>query len=154
MAIPVSSESIASRHYLVTPLTTPDMKLFVFSGVASFNDKIKGRTREDWEFFAAQIEADYTNIIPNHRALQLTGGWVVDVQLASLFNRNQALNTGWAVNEFRLVTSDSHDRLVAAVNGKLKILAEVAVRDSDAFIHKLSYHVTIVGRLVEAEQEG
>jgi hypothetical protein len=68
----------------------------------------------------------------------LVGGTVV-ASLASIFNRNVANNAGWAVDGADL------QALGHEVEG-LQIEAKLAVRDSDGFLHRISYQVTALGR--------
>ena len=42
MTISANSTEILSRHWLATPLPTPGTHLFVFSGIARFDEAIKG----------------------------------------------------------------------------------------------------------------
>ncbi|MCZ6862540.1 MAG: hypothetical protein O7I42_20085 [Alphaproteobacteria bacterium] len=150
MAIGESTSNVTSRHWLrmPTPHARANSELFVFSGIAIF-DQLKG-TGSSWEGGTATIVANYGNVIPEGRAI-LPHHWTVNIQLASIFNANVANNTGWSVNDYRLRrfrNALGGDR-VAVVEGKLIVRAEIAVRDIDAFIHRLSYDVTILGTVVD-----
>jgi hypothetical protein len=67
------------------------------------------------------------------------GGTVV-VSLASIFNKNVANNAGWAVDGADLVP------LGYEVDG-LRIEAQLALRDSDGFLYRISYQATALGLL-------
>jgi hypothetical protein len=68
----------------------------------------------------------------------LHAGTVV-VSLASVFNKGVANNAGWAVDGADLQVLDIQ-------SAGLRIEAKLAVRDSDGFIHRLSYQVTALGQ--------
>ncbi|MGG5260435.1 hypothetical protein [Phycicoccus avicenniae] len=75
--------------------------------------------------------------------------WAPHVTTATNFNRNVANNSGhgvdaWRPAPFRTETDAfgvQRQQLFAGVH------ADVVVRDTDAIIHRLAYHVTLVGRL-------
>ena len=148
MAITDTTTNVISRHWLriPTPETGANHELFVFSGIAIF-DGLKG-TGSSWDEGPALIHANYTNVIPPNRAI-LPRHWTVDVHLASIFNANVANNTGWAVKEFSLILAPNSDGTQVAVpGGILNLRAQIAIRDSDAFILRLSYQVTIQGSII------
>jgi hypothetical protein len=74
----------------------------------------------------------------DRRLTYFHGGTVV-LSLASIFNKNVANNAGWAVDG-----ADVYG-LGYELSG-LEILAAIAVRDSDGFLYRLSYQVTVLGK--------
>lgn len=71
--------------------------------------------------------------------------------LSAIFNQNQSINSGFAVDVWRpnafftatdLVTNTQAANLFAGIQ------ADIAVRDSDAYFYRLGYHITLVGRIV------
>lgn len=71
--------------------------------------------------------------------------------LASIFNQDRSINSGFAVDAWRfnplftgtdLFTNASVPNLFAGIQ------ADIAVRDSDAYLLRVNYHVTLVGRIV------
>lgn len=152
MAISASTSNIAARHWLRMPVAGAGagVELFLFTGVAVFgSDQIHGVSTAQWERGSAFINADYSNVIPRDRAI-VPQHWTVDVNLASLLNLGHAVNTGWAADSFSLTREDNGlggDKVTLA-GGILRVRAEVAVRDSDASILRLSYNVSILGRVV------
>jgi hypothetical protein len=54
---------------------------------------------------------------------------------AAMFNKNVANNAGWAV-----------DATWVQVDRELQVGAHIAVRDSDGYLYRVSYHVTALGR--------
>ena len=152
MPISETTDKTTSRHWLRMP--APDaganFELFIFSGIGIFN-KLKG-TGSAWEGGDSFIQADFSNVISENHAI-LTRHWTVDVHLASIFNFKVANNTGWSVNDFSLMreTNPSGGPQIAVVGGILRIKTKIAVRDIDAFIHRLSFHVTILGKVIDHE---
>lgn len=66
------------------------------------------------------------------------GGTVV-LSLANIFNKNVANNAGWAVDGADVYPLANEDVGLA-------IVAALAVRDSDGFLYRLSYQVTVLGK--------
>jgi hypothetical protein len=60
----------------------------------------------------------------------------------AIFNADQSINAGYAVDTFRLDPPDEPKTFVPLV-------ADLAVRDSDARLIRVGYYVTIVGILEE-----
>lgn len=152
MAINTSTTVTRSRHWLRMP--APDsgngFELFTFTGIAVFND-LKG-TGGNWERGNVRIYADYSNVIDNGKAI-LPKNWTVAVHLASIFNKNHSVNTGWAVDGFSLPREDNNlgGASVFVPAGYLRVDADIAIRDIDAQIYRFSYDVTILGKVVDWE---
>ena len=71
--------------------------------------------------------------------------------IGSIFNQNHSVNSGFAVDVSRphpffsaqdVVTGTVRDNLFHGIQ------ADVAVRDSDAFLYRVGYRITLVGRIV------
>lgn len=152
MAFLEGSTNTRSRHWLRMPAphVGTDFELFTFTGVALFNS-LKG-TGSSWIEGDANIIATYPQVIGADKAI-LTQNWTVDVGLASISNKNHAVNTGWSVNKYSLRRIDNKlgGGKVAAAQGNLGIDTLVAMRDIDAKILRLSYNVTILGKVVDWE---
>ena len=151
MTISEHTSNTVSRHWLRMP--APDagdkFELFIFSGIAIF-DELKGANSQ-WRGGEAFITANYANVISQRTAILLRH-WTVDVHLASIANQSRVSNNiGWAVDGFSLVRekNSAGGGVVAVPEGRLRIKSKVAVRDKDAIIHRLSYHVTILGKIVD-----
>lgn len=77
--------------------------------------------------------------------------WAPFVSLSSIFDRNQSINAGFAVDRWRpkhfwkgFDLTANHD----VGNLFTGVTADVAVRDTDAFILKFSYSITLLGKIV------
>jgi hypothetical protein len=78
--------------------------------------------------------------------------WVPHAAPASTFNKGQSINSGFAVDVWRPTpfgtpiadeqTGDQVGNLFAGID------VDVAVRDTDAILHRVAYHITLVGRIV------
>ena len=154
MTITEWTNKTTSRHWLRMPAPNSgtNFELFIFSGIAIFN-KLKG-TGSSWEGGNAIINANY-KIIAKGNAIR-PRNWTVDIHLASISNWDVAKNTGWAVDDYSLRRYDNNlgGGRVAVPNGSLVLDTKIAVRDIDAYIHRLSYHVTILGKVVDYEAPG
>jgi hypothetical protein len=81
--------------------------------------------------------------------------WAPFVSLSAIFDQNQSINAGFAVNLWRPTHFQKGTNLQtnAAFNNVFTgITADLGVRDTDAFILKLSYNVTLLGKIVFAAQ--
>lgn len=151
MTIAETTDRVASRHWLRFPVPAlgPNVEYFVFSGIGVF-EELKGEG-SNWAEGSAGILADYGNLIGPQEAIKLWH-WTVNVDLSSLFNQNVANNTGWSVNEFTLQrVFDINGDEFAAPGGMLRINSQVAIRDIDAYILRLSYNVSILGEVARFE---
>ncbi|HEY7300558.1 MAG TPA: hypothetical protein VH684_21890 [Xanthobacteraceae bacterium] len=86
------------------------------------------------------------------------GGWAPFVSLSQIFDQGESINAGFGVTMWRPThfmkgvnfrTGGAGDSVFNVFTG---ITADLAVRDTDAFIFKLSYHVTLLGKIVFAAQ--
>ena len=77
--------------------------------------------------------------------------WAPFAALSSMFNQNESVNSGFAVDAWRpnpfmsgtdAFTNAPLDRLFAGIQ------VDLAVRDSDAWIHRVSYNITLLGKIV------
>ena len=77
--------------------------------------------------------------------------WAPFASLGSIFNQDQSVNSGFAVNTWRptpfTAGTDalSHQPVANLFNG---INVDVAVRDTDAWIYKVGYNITLLGKIV------
>jgi hypothetical protein len=71
--------------------------------------------------------------------------------LSSIFNQNESINSGFAVEVFRphpyftatdFFTNTARNNLFAGIE------VDAAVRDSDAYLYRLGYRITLVGKIV------
>ena len=77
--------------------------------------------------------------------------WAPSVSLGAIFDQDQSINAGFAVNAWRPNTFGSGTDVVAGqpVNNLFAgINAELAVSDSDAWLHRLIYNITLLGKIV------
>jgi hypothetical protein len=77
--------------------------------------------------------------IPEETVFTYLFSGTVVASLASIFNRNVANNAGWAVDGAHLYAAGNKDE-------GLRIEAKLAVRDSDGFLHRVSYQATALGK--------
>lgn len=77
--------------------------------------------------------------------------WSPFVSLASVFDQAQSINAGFAVDEWRpnhfetgtdKVTNQPVNNIFTGIN------ADLAVSDSDAWLYRLSYNITLLGKIV------
>jgi len=77
--------------------------------------------------------------------------WAPFVSLSSIFDQAQSINTGFAVDDWRPNHFDSGTDVVAGqpVNNIFTgVNADLGVSDSDAWLYRLSYNITLLGKIV------
>jgi hypothetical protein len=82
------------------------------------------------------------------------GSWAPFVGLSAIFDKNESINAGYAVNDWRPnhfyhalnypQTNEPINNIFTGIN------VDVGVSDTDAFILKLSYNITLVGTIAFA----
>ena len=77
--------------------------------------------------------------------------WAPFASLSSIYNQDQSDNSGFAVDLWRptpftsgpdVVTNQTVSNLFSGID------VDVAVRDTDAWIYRVSYHITLLGKIV------
>ena len=106
-------------------------RLFIFTGTAVFT--FKG-TSNDWSRNTISF------LIPDHKFSpgQFLRG-IATASLASISNNSVAQNAGWAVDS---VDADWDDE-----SGLIEVRAKLAARDTDGFINRMAYQVTVLAAL-------
>jgi hypothetical protein len=76
--------------------------------------------------------------------------WAPSVSLSAIFDQNQSINAGFAVNAWRpnsfgggtdVISKQPVNNLFAGIN------ADLAVSDSDAWLYRLGYNITLLGKI-------
>lgn len=117
--------SIHTPQELRTPLGG-GLTMVVLSGYAVFNFKGTGSSWRHDDLYIA-VGPAWNQLVDA----------VPVVSLASISNRGHAINAGWAVDNVRWAT----------YNKRILIQSQLAVRDSDGYIHRVAYQVTAIGKL-------
>jgi tetratricopeptide (TPR) repeat protein len=164
--------SFAGQNWLITPAALAvneaqpssivDQKwLLVLSGVVNID--LKGNSsqwlRETFrimpDVFAPMNHAVGRYNIPTPRNSGFTlrfqvEQWVPHSAPSSMFNKNHAINSGFAVDLWRPHPFGTDtDVLTNAGFGNVfsGIQVDVAVSDTDAFLYRLSYHIVLLGKI-------
>jgi hypothetical protein len=70
--------------------------------------------------------------------------------LSSIFNQNQSINSGFAVDTWRPTHQESGVDVLTnqpVANIFTGINVDVAIRDTDAWIYRIGYNITLVGKI-------
>lgn len=140
--------------------------LLVLSGVAIVN--LKGKTSGDWLQDQVHILPDVRGPIDyafgrwdipqpqgteglNYNVAFQLEQWSAFAGLNSVFDQDQSVNAGFAVDACRLAsfikgTTDVSGQLIGGIFAG--IVVDVAVRDSDAWLFRVGYNITLEGRIV------
>lgn len=162
-------KNFAGQNWLITPAadigskSTPiaDQRwLLVLSGVAIVDLEGNGST---WlgetarilpDLFGPMEHAISKHQIPtpaeSHRLRFQVEQWVPHVTPSSMFNQGHSVNSGFAVDRWRPNPFESDEDVAtnATINKIFSgILVDLAVRDSDAVLHRISYHISLLGRI-------
>lgn len=114
--------------------------MYVLSGVILVD--MKGSTPNDWWGFAATCTIDIPEL-PAGSGLRIHYH-APFASLNSIYDYNVSNNAGYSVNNFKLEAVDS----VANYGVKqVNLVFELAARDSDAFIHRVGFNITMTGDL-------
>ncbi len=135
--------------------------LLVLSGVAITN--VKGNSTAQWLKETLHLVPDFFNplnfainsySIPEPsgagRAFQVEQ-WSPFAAMSSVFNQNLSNNSGFAIDVWR---PSPFGGGTDAVSGRplnnlfAGIQVDVAVRDTDAILHRVSYNITLLGKIV------
>jgi hypothetical protein len=76
--------------------------------------------------------------------------WAPFAGLSSVFDRHESIDAGYAVDRWRAQDfATGIDFFTGQRFGNIwaGFLVDVAVRDSDAVIHRVNYHLTLIGRI-------
>jgi len=118
-------QSYSSKQILKTK-DGQNRDLVFQSGIAVFNERGTGST---WHYDDLWILTDvvWTRV----SVVQAS------VSLASISNLGEAINAGWGTDAVS----------TALYNNRIMLQVRLAVRDSDGYMHRVSYQVTAMGTL-------
>ena len=158
------------------PASIHDQKwLLVLTGVVIAD--LKGDSGEHWEYETISFTPDMAgpddpgstsgplNWAINHYSIPKPPGspgaqyvirfsveeWAPFVSLSSIFNQDESVNSGFSVETWRPNHFGSGTDLISKqpVNNLFSgISVDVALRDTDAWIYRLSYNITLIGKIV------
>ena len=140
--------------------------LLVLSGVGIVN--MKGKTADDWLHDQVLIMPDMHGPLsyaisrfsiprpPGNEDVEYNVGFQLDLWspfagLGSIFDENQSVNAGFAVDDWRPSPFGSGaDAFSGQPVGNIftGIVVDAAVSDSDAWLYRLGYNITLEGRIV------
>ena len=169
--------NIISEHWLITPAATAvgqpaprDIRqqtwLLQLSGVLIPN--LQGTSHTAWRreilSFSPNLDVPLNFTVAKYSIPPPTGSpgvnyfvhfqlehWVLFAAISSIFDQNQAVDAGFAVDEWRaapfLTVPDAFtNRPQGNIFSKMEVA--VAVRDTDAFLFRVSYNISLLGRIV------
>lgn len=85
-----------------------------------------------------------------HRLRFQVEQWAPHVAPSSMFNKNHSVNSGFAVDVWRPHPFDTDTDVVTNASfGNIftGIQVDLAVRDIDAILHRVSYHISLLGKI-------
>lgn len=172
----IQPTGFAVQNFVIVPVATaagqaPPANIrqqrfqLILSGVVLID--MKGVSSSQWRHETLSIQPnlkDAAMMAAQRFGLPLppgpTGAWFPAFQveqlapfstLSSVFNAQESINSGFAVDAWRpnpFFTATDLATNTPATNLFAGIQADVAVRDSDAFLFRVGYHITLVGRII------
>ncbi len=163
--------SFAGQNWLITPAASavseappsdPEEQLWllVLSGVVIIDfqgnsSKWLGETALiSPDIFTALNHAINRHNVPTpsvpHRLRFQVELWAPHVAPSSMFNRNHSVNSGFAVDRWRPHPFETDTDPVSNSNfGNIfsGVQVDLAVRDVDAVLHRVSYHISLLGKI-------
>ena len=149
------------------PASISDQKwLLVLSGVGIVN--LKGTTPDSWLHDEVHILPDLRGPLDfaisrhgiprppgteglNYEVRFQLGQWSPFAGLSSVFDQNESVNAGFAVDSWRPSPfASGTDSFSGQLDSNIftGIIADTAVRDSDAILYRVGYNITLEGRIV------
>lgn len=146
----VNADKFIKPQWIITPLSA-DRHLMVLSGVVVIdfwsqqanwhNDTVVIRPDRDFDSMIALLgvpppPADYVNAFQAEQYAAFGG-------MSSIFDKDYANNAGFAVDAFAPAFYTSNARAISGIQ------LDIAVRDSDAALLRVAYHLTAVGHFTQ-----
>ena len=163
-------ESYEAQSFFITPAalavteprpaTIADQRwIFQMNGVAIVN--VQGKTNVDWLrdqlLISPNLGTALTPALARYSIPPVTGAspWmqvessIPFATLSSIFDRHQAIDMGFAVDRWRMQTRPGTEAGTGQTLQNLLsgMIVDVAVRDSDAVLHRVSYSITVQGKM-------
>jgi len=112
-------------------------ELVVLSGVVLVH--LEGKSEADWLREKLTLGIDIANILPSGKGLSIEQGAPL-VTLNAVYNRGVSNNAGYAVDSCQLRPSSEAYRDVF-------VDCDVAVRDTDGWLYRVGYNITVIGAI-------
>lgn len=124
-----------SKHHVIAKMAD-NLDLMILTGIIPIQFQGEG---QDWKF--ETIEINFRLPLKNVEAFNIKQ-CAPFITLNSISNDIEAMNAGWAVDEF------SGPGVGENLKG-IKVQAKIAVRDSDGWLYRIGYHITLLGKIVD-----
>lgn len=172
----IEPTQFAGQNWLITPAATAVNQappanlheqpwLLVLTGVVIVD--LKGNSAATWRHETVSIRPDLSGPLQfainkfgiptppgtngaNYLTWFKVEQWAPFAALSSLFNKNESINSGFAVDVWRpnpFASAQDSFSNVPHTNLFSGIQVDVAVRDSDAWLYRLSYEITLSGKI-------
>jgi hypothetical protein len=114
--------------------------LVVLTGTAIID--FKGHTSDDWRRDRLVLNLKFPSILPQGKAFKIEQ-WAPFVTINAIYNQDEADNAGWAVDCFGLHAPTQKEDMKTTL--AVAIWADIAVRDSDGYLFRVAYNLTLSG---------
>lgn len=172
----IEATQFAGQNWLITPAATAanhappanlheQLWLLVLTGIVIID--LKGNSAATWRRETVSIQPDLNGPLQfainkfgiptppgtngaNYLTRFKVEQWAPFAALSSVFNQNESINSGFAVDVWRpnpFASAQDSFSNVPHTNLFSGIQVDVAVRDSDAWLYRLSYEITLLGKI-------
>jgi hypothetical protein len=131
-------DRFSSQYWVHIPVAN-ERHLVTLSGIVIID--YKGITSDDWRRDRLHLGIKFpTNFFPAKKMLKIEQ-WAPFITINAIYNKDKSVNAGWAVDNFGL----SDDKIA----GYIAIWADIAVRDSDGYLFRIGYNITVSGYFID-----
>ncbi|HJZ66164.1 MAG TPA: hypothetical protein VKD70_17700 [Candidatus Acidoferrum sp.] len=127
---------------IVHTKTFDGKELVVVSGIVLVH--LKGTSQADWLRDTLRLGIDIARICPPNQGL-LTEQSAPLVTLNAVYNQNVSNNAGYAVDSCQLLNQPQAWRTIW-------VDSAVAVRDTDGWLYRVGYNITLIGTFKDLQQ--
>ena len=141
MLIPEHAGRFKSSHWVHTEVAN-HRHLVTLTGITIID--YKGITGDSWRRDRLFLGLRFpTSFLPSGKWFKIEH-WAPFVTINAIYNKDESRNAGWAVDEFGM--SRPADM---KVRNNIGIWAHLAVRDSDGYLFRVGYSLTVSGVIAD-----
>lgn len=127
-------------HHWTHSKTGDGLEHIVLTGVVAIHQK--GESEERWRRDQVTLILPIFNL-PRGQYLKLRY-WAPFVTINAIYNKDTSYDSGHAVDAFRLLNPGAQRR-------NIHLQADIAIRDTDAWLYRIGYHVTLIGEFTDMD---
>jgi len=127
-------------HHWTHSRTGDGFEHIVLTGIVAIHQK--GESEDRWRREQVNLNLPIPHI-PHDKVFKLRN-WAPFVTINAIYNKDTSYDSGHAVDAFRILNPSSEHKPGIIVQ------ADIAIRDTDAWLYRIGYHVTLIGEYVDS----